>query len=111
DFAELRRVLDRTFDEHGQVQDDASPDLATIRHRLRQLERQIGRRLEQLLQDPDLSDVFHDRFVAIRNQRYVVPVKRELKARLKGVIHDQSNSGHTVFMEPELTLGEGNELA
>ncbi len=107
----FRERLDRTFDDKGNVQDRASDRLWEIRQSIRQLERRINQQLERLLQNADVEEAFHDKFVALRNNRYVVPVKRELKGRIKGVIHDQSNSGRTLFMEPELTLEDGNALA
>lgn len=111
DFSELYKILQRTFDDQGRVQDNATPELQRIRSRRRQLERQINHQLEGLLNQNDLDDVFNDRYVAQRNDRYVIPVPRDYKSRVKGVVHDQSNSGQTLFMEPELTLEQGNELA
>jgi len=111
DLQDLLRHLNRVFDDQGRLQDDASDALAELRRRVRQLERKINQRLEALLHEADLAEVFADRYVALRNHRYVIPVPRESRARIRGVVHDQSNSGRTIFMEPEITLADGNELA
>jgi DNA mismatch repair protein MutS2 len=108
---DLLRRLDRVFDDQGRLQDDATDALAELRRRVRQLERKISQRLEALLHESDLADVFADRYVALRNNRYVIPIPRENRGRVRGVVHDQSNSGRTIFMEPEATLADGNELA
>lgn len=109
--AELRRRLHRVFDPEGRIADDASPRLAEIRHDLVRLERRIRSRLESLLASSDYEEVVAERFIAMRNGRYVIPIKRDKRSRLSGVTHDQSNSGRTLFMEPAATLEDGNELA
>ncbi len=108
---DLHEAITRVFNVDGEILDRASPRLAEVRHGIGRLERRIRSRLDSLLRDDKLSDAIHDGHIAIRNGRYVIPIKREQKSQLKGVVHDQSNSGRTLFMEPSLTLEEGNELA
>lgn len=108
---DLCRRLHRSLDRDGGVLDDASPALGEIRRRALQLERRIQRSLDGMLQNTDYENVLQERFVTVRNGRFVVPIKREEKNRLPGVVHDHSNSGRTVFIEPTSTLPLGNDLA
>ena len=91
--------------------DAASPELRALRQRCRHLERDVDARLQQVLRQPDSGACLQERFVTVRNNRFVVPVRREAKAGLPGVVHDHSNSGRTLFVEPTVTLALGNELA
>ncbi len=109
--ADLRRSLDRSIDKYGRLYDSASPALEEIRGKIRQLEVSIHARLEKLLNDTGLEDVFQDQFITLRKDRYVLPVRREMRNRLRGVVHDHSDSGQTLFVEPDEVLQEGNELA
>ncbi|MDT8391645.1 MAG: Smr/MutS family protein [Lentisphaeria bacterium] len=108
---ELVHRLRRSLDADGSLLDDASPKLAELRRNVRKLEESNQRLLERLLKDEALSGVYQDHFVTLRNGRYVLPVRREAKGQFKGVIHDLSDSGRTVFMEPEQSVAIGNELA
>ena len=109
--ADLAARLAAVFDDEGKVRDNASPALADLRRQIDASDRRILAHLHRLLQQGDYADVWQERFVALRNQRYVVPVRRERRARVRGVVHDQSNSGQTLYIEPDLTLEDGNELA
>ena len=108
---ELCQRLDSTFaDEKGMIRDQASERLRQIRTRMDVVEKNIRTRLETMLNSPDLADVFQEHFVTTRHGRYVVPVRRELRTALKGIVHDQSNTGNTLFVEPETVVELGNEL-
>ena len=103
--------LRRSLDQDGGVLDGASDTLRDLRRRVRTVENQIRKRLECLLRDPDCGGLLQEKFATIRNGRFVVPVRREFKAEMPGIIHDHSNSGQTLFIEPAETLEAGNELA
>lgn len=108
---ELRTAIERVFEPpNGGVRDEASVHLRETRHRMAALERHIRARLEALMRAEALADVLQEDFVTTRHGRYVVPVRREQRGRLKGIIHDQSNSGGTLFVEPEALVEAGNEL-
>lgn len=111
DYPELRQRINRVFDDNHAVRDNASTKLQQIRRNLRNLETHLRRQLETLLGNSDYSSVLQEKFIATRNDRFVVPVRREHKSRLPGVVHDQSNSGRTLFIEPQITIESGNELA
>ena len=108
---DLRRRMQRSLERDGTVLDSASEELRRLRSEIATLERRLQRSLEDLLKNSDLSEVIQERFVTIRNGRYVIPVRRDARSQLPGLIHDHSNSGQTVFLEPSITLPMGNELA
>jgi DNA mismatch repair protein MutS2 len=107
----LRASLHRALADDGSLTDAASPALRRIRARIRELERRIVRDLEALLQTSDADRLFSDRYVTRRNRRYVVPVRAEARSRLRGIIHDRSQSGQTIFLEPDRVIDLNNDLA
>lgn len=109
--AEDAAELHRCFDDEGTLLDSASPELRTLRTEGRRLENKIQKRLDQMTRDPELRDILQESFVTVRNNRFVIPVRRAEKSEVRGVIHDHSNSGQTLFVEPSETLPLGNELA
>ena len=106
-LADLRRCLD----DEGSLRDSASPRLRELRKGIRAHERRIQRILERILRVPESAAPLQEKFITQRNGRFVVPVRRDMKADMPGVIHDHSNSGQTVFVEPSETLPLGNDLA
>jgi DNA mismatch repair protein MutS2 len=106
----LHDQLRRALTDDGALTDEASPALSRIRHRLRTLQHRIVRDLEALFQASDADRLFADRFVTRRNGRYVVPVRAEARARIRGIIHDRSQSGQTVFLEPDRVIETNNDL-
>ena len=109
--AALLTQIDRIFDPHdGQVRDHASDRLYSIRAQRATLTQRIERRMHAMLLDAGLAGVFQEDFVTTRHDRFVVPVRREERSRVRGILHDQSNSGETLFVEPEELVEAGNEL-
>jgi DNA mismatch repair protein MutS2 len=106
----LCETLRRCLADDGSVVDGASPALARLRARIRDLQRRIVRDLEALLQTPEAERIFSDRYVTRRNGRYVVPVRAEARGRLRGIVHDRSQSGQTLFVEPERLVEANNDL-
>jgi len=111
DCPNLRSDLGRSIDRDGSIMDSASPELRSLRIKATTLEARIQRHLEQMVHSPDWESSLQEHFVTMRNGRYVVPVKKDSRGVLKGIVHDLSNSGQTVFVEPSETLGMGNELS
>ncbi len=107
---ELARAIARALDPEGQVRDEASPELAEARAATRRLGSEISRRLERTLRDPELAPHLSDRFVTLRNDRYVLPVRSDARARVPGIVHDASGSGTTLFVEPEAVVDLNNRL-
>ena len=106
---ELERSIDEAVDPEGRVKDSASPELRRVRRALAAKREALKGEMERLLASlPD--SVVQERVVTIRNGRYVIPVKAGGMGRVQGVVHDQSASGATLFVEPLTTLPLQNEV-
>jgi len=92
----------------GEIDDRASPELARIRHDIAALRSRITRTLESLMRKS--GEAIQDELVTIRNDRFVIPVKSDHRARVNGVAHGYSSSGATAFIEPLETIESNNEL-
>lgn len=103
---EIRRCIDRD----GRISDDASPELKLVRNQLRSYESRIREKLEQLIRLSDNQKKLSDSIITIRNDRYVIPVKQEYRSSFGGIVHDQSASGQTLFIEPNAVVMINNQL-
>lgn len=92
----------------GEIDDRASPELASIRHEINVLRSRITRSLEGLMRRS--AEAIQDELVTIRNDRFVIPVKADHRGRVQGVAHGYSSSGATAFIEPLETIDANNEL-
>ncbi len=106
----LKASLDECLDYQGGLKDSASPDLKRLRTRHRRLRNRIHKRLEAMLTQTEVTPYLQDQFYTQRNQRYVLPVKAEDRARFDGIVHDSSGSGATVFLEPAELIESNNQL-
>jgi len=106
----LLKKLGKAFDSSGNIRDDASPDLLEIRSYMDSTKREIMSSLQKLLAKPQLQSLFRDRFITIRNGRYVIPVKAGSVHRIGGVVQDHSTSGDTAFLEPHSVVPLNNRL-
>lgn len=104
----LRRIRE-CLDEAGNVRDNASPRLWEIRRRVNPLREQIQEKL-QLLMDR-YPEAIQERFITLRRDRYVIPVKASFQSKISGIVLDQSASGLTVYLEPTSIVPLGNQLA
>jgi len=107
DAPQLRARIERTVDEAGEILDSASADLAAFRKRLRTAQDRVRERLNTMLRSSTLAGVIGEAIVTMRAGRYVIPIRAEAKGKLKGIVHDQSASGATLYVEP-LTVVELN---
>jgi DNA mismatch repair protein MutS2 len=107
---ELADLLRRSLDADGQVRDEASSALRRVRQRVRELRRDIVKQLEAYFAGPNADTTFQERYVTLRHGRYVLPVRVEAKGRLRGIVHDRSQSGATLFVEPEAAVEANNDL-
>lgn len=110
DFAPLEQELKQAVRPPGEVADRASSELATIRRRLVSFQQQVKERLESIIRSPNYQKYLQDPIVTVREGRYVVPVKIEYRAQLSGIVHDQSASGATLFVEPMQVVEANNEV-
>ena len=108
-FRLLRDELDAVFDESHKIKDNASPELKAIRPSIKKLEKSLTNRLQTILRHGS-DDVFQEKIITTRNNRYVIPVRRSEKSQVRGIIHDESSTGQTLFIEPQSTIPLGNEL-
>ncbi|MCZ0704580.1 DNA mismatch repair protein MutS2 [Natronobacillus azotifigens] len=106
---ELEREIKHCIDDHGHVMDGASDKLRSIRSKIRTSESRIRDRLESFTKSK--SKMLSDAIVTIRNDRYVLPVKQEYRGAIGGIVHDQSASGQTLFMEPQAVVEINNVLS
>ena len=107
---ELGDRLRAALDDAGAVTDDASPVLRRLRREIREGRRRVAAELERLLQTGDGDRLFADRYVTLRHGRYVLPVRAEARGRVRGIVHDRSQSGQTLFVEPEQVVEANNDL-
>ncbi|HSE65208.1 MAG TPA: Smr/MutS family protein [Thermoanaerobaculia bacterium] len=109
DLQDLVDAAARIIGPDGAVRDDASPELASLRRRLRRRRSDVAARLEKMLETR--RDALADAVVVLRNDRYCLPVSASARARVAGIVHDRSGSGHTIFVEPLEVVEANNELA
>ncbi|MDR6226521.1 endonuclease MutS2 [Desmospora profundinema] len=110
ELSSLARIIRNAIDEEGRVMDQASPELARIRRAILQLQAGIRASLEQILRSPHYQKMLQEGIITQRNDRYVVPVKQEYRGAFSGIIHDQSASGQTLFIEPESVVNQNNRM-
>lgn len=106
----LETAIGNSVGEDGLLLDEASHELAIIRRQIRLSNERIKEKLDGLIRNPNNSKYLQDPIVTIRNERYVVPVKQEYRNQIPGLIHDQSASGATLFIEPMAVLDLNNDL-
>jgi DNA mismatch repair protein MutS2 len=107
---DLHERLRSALDDEGALRDDASPRLRQFRREIRERRRRLVSDLERLFQSSDAERIFADRYVTVRHGRYVVPVRSEARARIPGIVHDRSQSGQTLFVEPTSAVDANNDL-
>lgn len=105
----IEAEIARCINEDGEVLDSASPALARIRAGIRVAHSRLMAKLQQIISSEAYSRALQEPIITLRGGRYVVPVKRDFQGSLRGVVHDQSNTGSTLFVEPLATVDLGNE--
>jgi len=108
--AKLERRLEQSVDADGAVLDTASPRLAAARREVHAARQRLLRKLESLLRGLESSAAPADASVTVRGGRYVIPVRRDSRHRPGGIIHDESGSAGTLFIEPAEAIELGNGL-
>ena len=110
-FPEIVRLIDRTLDKFGKVKDSASPTLQRIRRELAQTESSISRILGGILRSAQSEGLVEkDAAPALRDGRLVIPVAPGLKKKIRGIVHDESASGRTVYIEPAEVVEANNKV-
>lgn len=114
-------AITRTISDRGEVLDSASPKLASIRGEIKVAHERLMTRLQRMVSDSSMAPMLQEALITQRNGRYVLPLRSEFKGRVRSIVHDQSSSGATLFIEPlvivelnnawqELQLAERNEV-
>ncbi|MGM0499981.1 MAG: endonuclease MutS2 [Bacillota bacterium] len=106
----LAREIDRCINEYGEVADDASSKLKSLRSKMDSIENSIRDKLDSIIKSKHYQDMLQENIVTKRENRYVVPVKQEQRNNFDGIVHGQSASGLTLFMEPMAVVRLNNEL-
>lgn len=106
----LEHSIKQAIDDNGEVLDSASDLLRSLRHQLRSNESRVREKLESMIRSSNASKMLSDAIVTIRNDRFVIPVKQEYRGHYGGIIHDQSASGQTLFIEPQVIVQLNNQL-
>jgi DNA mismatch repair protein MutS2 len=109
-FPEIKKEIDKAIDHDGSVKDNASSELKRIRHDIAEIKRKIIGRLERLLADRHKTPGWQDDMVTVRDGRYVIPVIAGQFRNDSGIIHDRSQSGATLFVEPNDIIEANNNF-
>lgn len=106
----MQHEINNCIDDNGAVLDSASQTLRSIRQSLRAEEGKVRSKLESLIRGSNAAKMLSDALVTIRNDRFVIPVKQEYRHHYGGIVHDQSSSGQTLFIEPDSVVQANNEI-
>lgn len=103
--------IDHILDKYGKVRDDASPELSRLRHELKKLEGSVSRTLNCILESAKSEGLIETHVMpTMRDGRLVIPVAPALKRRLRGIVHDESATGKTIFVEPQAVVEANNHI-
>ena len=109
-LGQLEKDLEHIVDEHGNLRDDASVELKRIRREIRSSQAKIKDHLAGLLHNNEYQKYFQEAIVTMRGDRYVLPVKQEYRQHFPGIVHDQSATGSTLFIEPMAVVNLNNDI-
>lgn len=109
-FSELEKEIIQCIDEDGVVLDRASPELRKIRRDIIKKEQALKNKLGTIIRSSRFSAIIQEPLITVRQNRYVIPVKQEKKAKFPGIVHDKSDSGATLFIEPFVVVELNNSL-
>ncbi len=109
-FEGIEQAVAASIDSRGEVADTASDQLRAIRTRIRGLQESIEQRLHAILHSSQYARMIQEPIVTVRSGRYCIPVRSEYRNEFRGIVHDSSSSGATVFMEPFAVVEINNEV-
>jgi DNA mismatch repair protein MutS2 len=105
----LIEAISRCINERGEIRDSASPRLETIRRELKTAYDRLMGKLEKMISDPRITPILQEAIITQRGGRFVIPLRADFKGRMRAIVHDQSSSGATLFVEPLSTVDLNNE--
>jgi len=103
-------ALSRCLAPDGTIRDEASPELYSVRQEIRRVHQMCTRKVQDFFQNKDLQSMLQDEFLTISSDRYVLALKNNFKGRLKGIVHDYSQTGETCYFEPLFLVELNNDL-
>lgn len=106
----LEDDIDKAILSETEMSDNSSNELRNIRNKIRKIADNIKAKLYNFVNSTQYSKVLQDNIVTIRNDRYVIPLKAEHKGAIQGLVHDQSASGATIYLEPMIIVEMNNDL-
>jgi len=106
----LIQAIDRVIDEKGQIRPDASPELMAIRKRIHSKQQELEKQFRSIINKFRKNGWLADTVESFRNGRRVLTVPSEHKRKIKGIIHDESTTGKTAFIEPEAIIDINNDI-
>ena len=109
DLAAIRDRIETSIGPRGEVLDEATPTLGQIRRQLRDAYERVAAALERFIESDVGQEALQDNVVSMRGDRLVLQVKRDLRQRVPGIVHDASNTGATLYVEPLETVELGNQ--
>ena len=109
-FGRLEKQIESAIDDHGEIKDSASPKLNGLRTAIQIAKNRVKDKLDSILHDPNNQKYFQDNLVTMRGDRYVIPIKQEYKMNFPGIVHDQSGTGATLFIEPLAVVNLNNDI-
>jgi DNA mismatch repair protein MutS2 len=108
-YSELPQEISRAISDRAEVLDEASTALAQVRKEVNEVHDELVGKLERIVSSPANSHYLQEQIITERHGRYVIPLKADFKGRIPGIVHDQSSSGATLFIEPLATLDLNNQ--
>lgn len=107
---DLHREIDRCILSEDEIADDASSGLKNVRRQMSLINDRIRSQMNSMLNNPSVRDCLQDAVITTRDGRYCLPVRAEYKSQVPGMVHDQSGSGATLFIEPMAVVNMNNEF-
>ena len=102
--------LGRCLNQDGLLRDESSPELFSVRGEIRRIHRQCTGKVKEFLTGEDVAQYLQEEFMTISSDRYVLPLKANFKGRVKGIVHDYSQTGETCYIEPFFLVDLNNQL-
>lgn len=109
-YKTIQEAINSTISPKGEIYNNASPKLSSLRRTIEDLKNHISSKMSEFLKSSHYGKMLQETIITTREGRYVLPVKSEFKSQFKGIVHDQSSSGVTLFMEPVTLVEKNNKL-
>lgn len=106
----LEEIINKAIDNEKKIKDDASLELRDIRNQQKIINANIKKKFDDMFANPSISNAIQEKIVTMREGRSVIPVKADFKGQIKGIEHDRSSSGQTVFIEPLTIVSLNNKM-